>query len=102
MRYRPPQKPELPLEMGDIQPQQDPKALVIGVCHRCQRQGLISKLERTCTGYRAVNAAGGLVQVPEARSVRCVSIALKKLSKSNRKLLSRVEKAPIRLPKRAA
>jgi hypothetical protein len=90
---------ELPLEMGDVLPQQDPVLLVIGICHRCSRRGLLLKADRTCTGYRAVTAAGGVVQVPELRSKRCHALALRAVSRSNRKLFARLEQEPIRLGK---
>jgi hypothetical protein len=90
---------ELPLEMGDIKPEQSPKEVKIGVCRRCARRGLLSKAARTCTGYRAVTAKGGLIQVPEARSERCNLLAMRRLSKSNRKLMAQVERQPIQLKK---
>ncbi len=90
---------DLPLEMGDLLPGQDPKTLKIGVCRRCARRGLLEKIGRICTGYRAVTAKGGVIQVPEARSVRCNLIAMRRLSRSNRKLLAQVERQPIQLKK---
>ena len=78
---------QLPLEMGEIMTEQDPLDLVIGICHRCGRQGLLTKRERTCTGYRAMTAAGGLVQVPVERRKRCTDTALRHMSKSNRRLV---------------
>jgi xanthine dehydrogenase iron-sulfur cluster and FAD-binding subunit A len=49
-----------------------------------------------CTGYRAVTVPGGLVQVPEARSIRCNLVALRRHSKANRKIAD-VRKPELRL-----
>lgn len=88
--------PELPLEMGNIRPHQAPVNLVIGVCHDCGRRGLLNRFNRRCTGYRAVTVPGDLVQVPEARSIRCNLVALRRHSKANRKIAD-VRKPELRL-----
>ena len=91
---------ELPLEMGDVRPGVDPDTVVIGICHRCARRGLLLKSTRNCTGWRAVTAKNGIVQVPQERSLTCFSIAMRRMSKSNRKLLQRAEAEPIKLPRK--
>jgi hypothetical protein len=78
-------RPELPLEMGKVEPGEDPRTLKIGVCVHCGRHGLLGKWSKRCAGYRAVTAANGIVQVPELRSVRCGLLALRK-DPANRKL----------------
>lgn len=95
--YRTPDE-ALPLELGDPPPQtlglDEAKAqLVIGICHRCGRRGLLRKDTRNCTGYRAVTV--GLVQVPQARQVRCQKLGL-------RKAMRRRPKGTIKLPRRDA
>jgi hypothetical protein len=78
---------ELPLEMNGIEPQQDPREVKIGVCFRCGRRGLIGKWSMCCSGYRAATIRTGVLQVPEARSVRCDVLTLRK-DPANRKLVS--------------
>jgi hypothetical protein len=90
---------DLPLEMGDLLPGQDPKEVKIGICRHCYRQGLLSKFTHLCTGYRAVTSKGGLVQVPESRRIRCNILHMRQISNSNRKLLAQVERQPIQLKK---
>jgi hypothetical protein len=80
-------RPELPLEMGDIQPGDAPVNFVIGVCHACGRRGLLGRYSRKCAGYRAVTVRTGIVQVPELRSVRCDILTLRK-DPANRKLVA--------------
>lgn len=79
-------RPELPLEMGDIQPGDAPVNFRIGVCKACGRHGLIGRYSGKCAGYRAATIRTGLMQVPELRSVKCEIIALRK-DKANRKLI---------------
>jgi hypothetical protein len=79
-------KPELPLEMGGIEPGDEPVNFRIGVCKACGRRGLIGRYSGKCEGYRAVTAANGIVQVPELRSVRCGLLAARN-NPSDRKLL---------------
>jgi hypothetical protein len=76
---------ELPLEMGKVEPGEDPRGLKIGVCFRCGRHGLLDKRSGACAGYRAVTAANGIVQMPELRSVRCHILATRK-NPADRKL----------------
>ena len=79
-------RPELPLEMGNVEPGDAPVNFRIGVCKACGRRGLIGRYSGKCEGYRAATAANGLVQVPELRSVRCNLLAARK-NPSDRKLL---------------
>ena len=80
-------QPDLPLEMNGIEPGVPPHNVKIGVCRRCGRRGLLWKADRCCTGYRAATARTGLVQIPEARSVRCDILTARK-DPANRKLVT--------------